>query len=462
MSRRTRIVKGTSLLTLTEIVSRFFPILIIRQTKSALGLDEFGDAQVLMSIVDILMQLIGPGYGTLAALEVAKNPDDSNHISRVASVTLFIRALHGLIILLLVTPIAIHLSAANPAALLGLTILGFACIVDMEFLHASLQKMTGLSLLILASKIVGFIAMLVFINDPTDKLLYCSLMIGTNSAISIGTYLYHASAFRLTIPKFVEIKDHFVKALTFNLGLIASGLLERIDLVLVKHSFSAFEAGVYAIPLKLTQSILPLLLSVSRVFFSEMLTKDADDGLITRIVRLECLLALGVFLPMALGGLWTAPYVLDIIFAIDQPSYGPLLAALSLSAGASCFLHIFGYQILWRAGEHRIVTKITLLVLLTSVVVAAFPSSRLGILHIPVVITVCKVAGALWLAVLAKRHLLRLPLRELSVTAGISFVMAAVVAQISEPLYAVLGGGLVYAALQGLYYKLDPIHPLKT
>ena len=71
MTRRMRIIKGAGLLTLAEIVGRFFPLIIIRQTKDALGLEAFGEMAVLLATIDILIQLIGPGYGTFAKRPIA-------------------------------------------------------------------------------------------------------------------------------------------------------------------------------------------------------------------------------------------------------------------------------------------------------------------------------------------------------------------------------------------------------
>jgi O-antigen/teichoic acid export membrane protein len=463
MTRRLRIIKGAGLLTLTEIVSRFFPLIIIRQTKEALGLEAFGEMAVLLASIDILIQLIGPGYGTFAALSIAKNPSDRLHVSRVASLTVCIRAIHAFVILLLLIPLASRLSGQSTAIVFGLTALSFATVFDFDFLHSSLQKMSSYSMVVLASKITGFVLIITSVTDPADKFLYCALVLGTNSAISLGTFFYHKQHVSWQRPTKASLYKFAKDSLPFNLGLITAGLVDRLDLVMVKKFFTAADAGAYAIPLKLTQSITPLLLSVARVFFSEMLAADVDPRLITKIVRTEVLLTLGVLMPICAASYWTGPYVLNAIFAIDAPSYGMLLALLALSSSASCLIHIFGYQLLWRYQRGHLVIKTMAFVLLSSIILGGLGGARLGlgVLGIPLGIIVAKLVACAIFVKASASLIDVLPSKELGVILGSSAIMAAVISQIQDPLVAIVGGLATYLFLQAAYFVWTKDHPLK-
>ncbi len=463
MTRRLRIIKGAGLLTLTEIVSRFFPLIIIRQTKDALGLEAFGEMAVLLATIDILIQLIGPGYGTFAAISVAKNPTDSVHVSRVASLTVCIRAIHAAVILLLLIPLAGHLTGQNTGIVLGLTALSFTTVFDFDFLHTSLQKMNSYSALVFVSKITGFVLIITQVTAPADKFLYCALVLGTNSAMSLGTFFYHKKHIRWLRPDRPSLYAFAIESLPFNLGMITAGLVDRLDLLMVKKFFTDTAAGTYAIPLKLAQSITPLLLSVARVFFSEMLASDVDSRLITKIVRTEVLLTLGVLIPICAASYWTGPYVLNVIFAIDDPSYGILLALLTLSQFASCVIHIFGYQLLWRYQQGQIVIRTMGFVLLSSIILGGLGAATfgLGIFGIPLGIIVAKLVAGVVLVKAAASYVDVLPSKELGVIIGSSAVMAAVISQIKNPAIAITCGLATYLFLQAAYFALAKDHPLK-
>ncbi|MCX6125411.1 MAG: hypothetical protein NTV34_11795, partial [Proteobacteria bacterium] len=427
MTRRLRIIRSASLLTVTEILSRFLPLFIIRQTKDALGIGLFGEMQVLLTVVDVLIQLTGPGYGTVAALEIAKDPLNAKNVSRIATTTILMRGIHAVLILILLAPFGGMLASQSPAVVFGLLLLALLLIFDLEFLHSSLQKMTSLSVLILGSKIAGFLIILTQVESPSDKYLYCALVVGTNSAISLGTFFYHRESLSIVWPTLGELKDFFVKGIPFNLGLIAVGFVDRLDLMLVRKFFSGAEAGIYAIPLKLTQSISPLLISVSRVFFSEMLSKDADRGLTTKIVRIETLMSLGVLIPIAVGSYWTGAYVLNFLFSVDQSGYGPLLSCLSLSAAASLLIHIFGYQVLWRHNHGGLVIGAMVLVLTLAIVFAAIGARSVGMIGIPAGILLAKLVACAIFIKRAKHYIGGIPVREVLVILGSSIVIGCVV-----------------------------------
>jgi O-antigen/teichoic acid export membrane protein len=461
MTRRHRLIKGAGLLTITEVVSRFFPLFIIRQTTEALGLNAFGEMQVLMATIDILIQLIGPGYGTFAALEVSKDPSNVAHVSRIASLTILIRLIHALAILILLVPLAGQFAGQSTPIIFGLATLSFLTVFDMEFLHSSLQKMAPFSVLVLIAKITGFLLILTQVKSPSDKYLYTVLVLGTNSLISMATFYYHKNWWHWQKPSMAALYEFLKGSLPFNLGLITVGMVDRLDLILVKKFFTDAQAGVYAIPLKLTQSLFPLLISVSRVFFSEMLAGDVDRNLITKIVRVETLLALGVLIPMVAGSYWTGAYVLNLIFSVNDNSYGLLLAILSFSAAASLVIHIYGYQVLWRHQKGGLVIKTMLFVLFACVAFSSLGVKAFGLPGIPIGIIAAKVVACGIFVKAAKAHVNRLPFKEIIVVLIFSALMAAVVSQIQNPPVAIATGLLTYLLLHGLYYRHAKDHPLR-
>lgn len=464
MNRKRRILTGTSLLTFTEIISRFFPLLIIRQTTNSLGLGAFGEAQVLLTVIDVLVQFIGPGYGTLAAIDVAKNPSSKEHVSQIVSSTIAIRAIHAFAILTLLIPLAPYLAKSQTFTIVGLFLLTIASIVDLDFLHTSLQRISAFSVISLATKTLGLVGILTLVQNPSDKLIYCAITIGTNSLFSLCSYFYNSTSLHLmpVFPSIKELRLLFKRALPFNLGLVGFGVIDRLDLLIVKKLAGDIDAGIYAVPLKLIQAISPFLISVSRVFFSEMLTESADRVFITRIVRIETLLMWGILAPIAIGSIWTAPFVLDLLFATNDPSYGVLMCTLSLSIVTSLALHIFGNQILWRHGDHSPVTYSLLLVIILCLILSVILHGKWSLPGVATGIVLGKLVGAAILAKRSRPYLSQLPIREFLIIGILAIIMGAFVSLIPSPPAALAVGVAVYAVLQYAYYVLDPKHPLKS
>jgi O-antigen/teichoic acid export membrane protein len=291
----------------SEIVNKIAPLLTIRHAQQALGLASFGAAQYIMYLIDIFLPWVAFGYYLKGAHDY-QAADQSERRQIVGRLTL-VRLFHATAAYLL---LYIWLKTIDPQYLTNTMLLGtllFVSAFDMSFALMATQKLWQLSVLQVVTKLLSYLCVVLAVKNPEHELRYLVFTFGFNSWIPIWTTITLWREGGWALPTFSGAWKTFVVAVPVGIVTILSGVFDRFDLALIEANLDATNVGLYSGVVRAYQSLLPLMMTMVLIFYSEVIA-SADK---TRLVRkaFELIAFLGV--PVAAGAWFVGEDLLALL-----------------------------------------------------------------------------------------------------------------------------------------------------
>lgn len=332
---------------IAEIAHRIFPFLIIRHAQSQLGLDQFGRAQFGINLVEMAMPFVLLGYPHFTAIEVGKNKNNPKKLSSFLAQITSLKLMHAVIASCVLLSFVWFIPSYKEyfTIVLATIFLLFSGAISSPYVLIGLQKIHIYSMVTISAKTIGLILIYLFVNDPTDAIIYAVLTQVSNGIISLFSFIYSYRAFPFSRPSIPLMKKYFRQSLSFAIILILMTVIDKVDLFFVRNYFSDEIVGLYAGPWRIVQSYSMILLSISTVFFAENITTQNKETT-TRHLNFNIWLISAITLPIAFGSWFVNSQLLSFIIGGAFFSSGMIFSILILGASFYTLYQIFGYTIL--------------------------------------------------------------------------------------------------------------------
>lgn len=342
---RKRVFLTTLIGVISELVNKLTPLILVRVGQSALGLEAYGYTQYGFYLVDFLLPFILFGY-QLKSIFLAKDAlrvGDKARVSRLMGEMILLRSLHlaviavGLFYYLVIV--------RDDAVLFGFVFCALVFnVAEFSFLNFAIQKLHYLSIATIISKIFGLLFVLGLVHAPEDRYLFLGSILFVNAFGCLVSTVYGWSQFKPTFPGKRELVQFLKDCIPHGIFISSIGLMERLDLMTVESSLGLAKMGVYAGVFKLYQSLVPLFLMMSTIFFAESLVMTGHAQT-QKILRITVRIIMAIAAP-AVCGIWFVAS--DVIQLILGESFLPGTYVLSILVSSMVFLsliHVLTYQV---------------------------------------------------------------------------------------------------------------------
>ncbi|NBQ53283.1 MAG: hypothetical protein EBU49_06865, partial [Proteobacteria bacterium] len=330
----------------SETVNKVAPLLTMHFAASRLGAAGFGVSQFALWLLEWGIILVAFGYPQAipVALRRAENLQEKKELAGALVLNRLVLAACAGVALLVVVRSNPDYGIYWPAVASSLFILLLSAF-DMSGVLIAVQRVSTYSMMMIGAKLASLGAVWMLIQSTRDINLYVLITNAANGLICVGSFLLAWNFLGLSRPSISQMRKMFRLSLPFAISAFALVLVERFDLYLIERSVGPLGAGWYSGPTKLMQSFIPLIASVSTVFYSEMVgIHDADS--MKKHLRFSLLSVMLFIMPLIVGTWFTGEKILKLIFGAGFESQGHTLSILVLNSLAQAVILVIGFQTL--------------------------------------------------------------------------------------------------------------------
>ncbi len=339
---------------LAELVNKISPLLILHFAARAIGVQGFGVAQFGLWLLDFAIFFVAFGYHDIGAIELGKQKNNSQNVKAIIGETLILRLGHMLVaIAALIICIRVFPNyQAYAAVLLALSFMLVTSALDMTFVLIGSQRLPVLSTFMIIGKLLSLIGIIYMVDGSEDTIRYAVLTAAANGFVNLASFAFALYHFGFSWPSRAKLGVRLRAATPYALRIFLVLILERFDMFIVEHYLSQTGTGLYAAPVRLVQSIIPLTITISAVFFSEMVAiHEHDEEARRRHLWLGIRLMILAFLPVVCGIWFVDTDVMTLIFGDEFRHVGPVLSVLMLGIIGQVLILVLGHQVLLLNGR---------------------------------------------------------------------------------------------------------------
>lgn len=353
----------------SETVNKVAPLLTMHFAASRLGAAGFGVSQFALWLLEWGIILVAFGYPQAipVALRRAESLQEKKELAGALVLNRLAQAACAILAIWVLVQSNPDYGVYWPAVASSLFILLLSAF-DMSGVLIAVQRVGTYSMMMIASKLASLLAVWMLIQSTSDASLYVLITNGANGLICVGSFLLAWNFLGLSMPSLSQMRKMFRLSVPFAISVFALVLVERFDLYLVERSMGPVGAGWYSGPMKLMQSIIPLIASVSTVFYSEMVGIH-DASSMKKHLRFSLLSVMLFIMPVIVGTWFTGAGILNLIFGAGFESQGQTLSILVLNALAHAVILVIGFQTLGLRHRMRPVYSALFIGLLAGVII---------------------------------------------------------------------------------------------
>lgn len=273
---RTRVAKNGMWLYLLEMFNTAVPVLILPYLTRVLGPAGYGEFATALNFSGYGQVVILYGFELFGA-RVAATSTNWEHLSRAFSSIILARLALSATTILALSIFGLLLGVPSSLYLMLLILLagsaGFG--LQSRWLFQGLQKLKFIAVSAIFARILSIAAIFLFINEPTDVVLYTGIYAGTQfltGALGLLTAIriLNVRIVRVSLTKIATVlRDAFSLFLTAAMTRVFS----TVGVTVLAIVGSSSEVGSYAAIQKIPVVMTMLFLPVSQAIFPHLSTK---------------------------------------------------------------------------------------------------------------------------------------------------------------------------------------------
>ncbi len=331
-----------------EFINKISPLIILHHAQKTLGTIDFGWAQLQLAFFEALQPFITYGYLNYALATDGVKKGDSEAYRANLSYLFWLKVVQAVLLVLVFISLSAFgvTKAGTPYQSFDvLAVVAVSCILDAYWVFISEHKLAKVSLFAGLLRILSLFLIVSFVRSSHDKSLfvYLSLMPNLILASASGIYAFHKYSWQRVFPK--AAWTIFRKATPFAIVCLLAPLCDRLDLFLVETWFGLEQAGIYAGPARIIQSLSMMLWAVAIPFYAETLKVD-DAKSLTKHVSVSLWLLSAIISPIIFGTPFIEKEILGFVFTGMGDSGLGLLTILGVGMIGSAMSSVFGLQVL--------------------------------------------------------------------------------------------------------------------
>lgn len=353
-----RMTQAAVVSVVAEIFNKIVPIVIFAWVAHRLGVSAFGRAQAGISWIEACVPWVVFGYHVAGALAIGREAEDPVRAGQAVGAISILKLGHALLALLCLGVAAQVGAIEAPVAGLGLFLLISA--LDVSYLWVSRQQVLRLAFWTTAGKAPALVGTLLWVREPKDLWVFAGLHFFANAVVSIASW-HGLVGLPLRLPPSRVLVDLWRRSVGPAAGVLALGLLERIDMLLASSVLGEESLGSYAGAYRLVASAGQVLTALALVFFSEGVRLAPASSEFWRVIWVSARTMLGVaFAGLGVGLLGAdtlVPWILGQEFEGAIPCFKVLVWLLPINA----LVLVIGSQVLMVQGRGHVLALVSIL-----------------------------------------------------------------------------------------------------
>lgn len=329
MNTAQRIVKNTTSLLVSGIISSLIGLVVIIYLARVLGPGDFGKINFVMAIVIYFTLIANLGLPLLGTREVAKQRDKiKDYLSSILTLRLCLAVLGFGLLLIMTFFLNKPLDIKYLLILYGLGLIPAALLLDWVFQGVERMEYIGAARILAGAT---FLALVIwFVKNPGQLLLIPCFQVAGN-LLAAGVLIFF-SVRHFGKPKFrfdlVFWRSLLRQALPIGLALIMTRVFFYIDIVMLGFMKSIEDVGYYSAAYKIIMFLIMAGGAYHDAIFPLMSSyyKTSLDSL-TRLLQPTAKLMVTMGLPLAVGGVILAKPLMHLLYG---PGYGAGIIALQI------------------------------------------------------------------------------------------------------------------------------------
>lgn len=329
------IARNFTILSIAQVISRSFALVITISITRALGADGFGAIVFATSLLTYGTLLVRFGFDGLGPIEVARGEIPLRSlVQTVQGLSLALMAPTFILLALFVWQASVPLLTKYITLLYGLSLLTDALDLTWVFLGAELMHVTALAEIL--GQFLLLTGVLLFVNGPHDILLMPLVFLVSRFASIALLMISYARRFGWLRPRidFTLLSSLFSKTWPFAGAVVVSMFLHNFDIVLIGLWLGLEATGLYGAAYRVVW-IPALLLTAYTKSLRPSLARASVQGIasINHLLTRSLQLATAAGVGLAVGGyLMAEPVVLFLYGEEFRGASTPLRLLLAATA----------------------------------------------------------------------------------------------------------------------------------
>lgn len=240
-----KLKKNFIYLSLYKILEMILPMITSPLLSRRLGAEALGTYSYSYSIVTIFATIAQLGVYNYGMREIAKVRDNPQKLNQTYSNIFFVHALNGTIVTILYFTSLIFMQENNLIIFLIQGGILISNIVDNAFLFIGMEKVKAVTVRDASIKFITVGLILIFINEPSDLLLYTIIMTFSTLICRLICLFYARKYVRFVKPQKDECKKHIKPMAILMIPTLASTIYQSMDKIMIGWSYGDEYVGYY-------------------------------------------------------------------------------------------------------------------------------------------------------------------------------------------------------------------------
>lgn len=345
-------------LIVVQLANYLAPLLILPYLGRVLGVQSYGHAVMLLSLIAIASIVIDYGFNISAIPRIIKDKSITNVntlLSNILTIRLFIASSIGLIIY-----IASKIwwgFTLEGHVIWFMTLAFFGQALQMVYLFQALEKMKLITYVVMTTKLmfVLFVFLLVKSSHDVDFVVFAFALSNIIGGI-VSMILVYKQGYRLRAISKVTFIDELVHSFPFFLSRSAVSIYTALNVLIIGGVVGKVEAGLYGSSEKLYQAAQSVTAPFNSVLYPYVLKKKNPMFLFKSVGLVSALLLLGCAIS-AYYSEWILTLVFGKEFILAAPTFSILIMIVPIT-----FLSMnFGYPAFSLIGKIHVANKTVML-----------------------------------------------------------------------------------------------------
>lgn len=233
-------------------------------------------------------------------------------------------------------------------------------VFNIDWFYQGMEEYSYIATRSFAVKILSFFAMLLFVKDADDYLVYALIL----CVATAGNNLLNAVNLRKYVSPGnygLNLGQHMRPVMILLASTVATEIYTMLDTVMLEYYHGETYVGYYSNPVKIVRMTYTVVIALVAVFYPRisMYFKEKNEKACNELISRGTKILLILALPCTVGLALTAEYVVPLLFGAEfLPSVSTLriLSVLVLVFSVAYFL---GHVVLTAAGKERLILRAT-------------------------------------------------------------------------------------------------------
>lgn len=343
-----------------EAIDVAVPLILVPYSSRILGVDGIGQYSYVYSIVYYFMIVSMLGLNNYGTREIAK----SKGLERQKKVfgEIYALQLASCAIMTLIFG-AIAFSPGNNYRLVFMAQLAYvlSCFFDVAWFFMGIEKFRIITACNALAKVVSLVLVLVFVKEPNDLVIYCTILSGCVllGNIALWAFMKRKIGWRISQLDFTKIKAHFKPCLILFIPIIAMKIYKVMDKTTLGVLSTMDEVGYYSNADSIVNVPMGIVIALGLVMLprlTNLLSEKSHDEA-KRLFRASLEFGVFIIVPIMLGLIVLGPSIAILFLGNDFARTGSLLQIIAITMLFMTVANIIRTQILIPRGMDKEFSK---------------------------------------------------------------------------------------------------------